>query len=98
MRPRRRPSAYAAAGEQRFTRFGGCAAALVGVGLRCAVWRVTRSCGMETNGHKPIEYKAGSEFSGVVGRTTEESTPAWPQVLRAREGAPNVLMVVLDDT
>jgi arylsulfatase A-like enzyme len=53
---------------------------------------------METNGHKPVEYKAGSEFSGVVGRTTEESTPAWPQVLRAREDAPNVLMVVLDDT
>src|SRR3954469_1986633 len=53
---------------------------------------------MEENGHRPIEYKPGTEFSGVVGRTTEESTPAWPQVLRAREGAANVLTIVLDDT
>ena len=54
---------------------------------------------MKQNGHQPArEYKPGTEFSGVVGRTTEESTPAWPQVLRARDGAPNVLMIVLDDT
>ena len=37
------------------------------------------------------------EFKGVVGRTLEESTPAWPQPVRAREGAPNVLFIVLDD-
>src|SRR5438046_8941462 len=37
------------------------------------------------------------EFKGVVGRTLEESTPAWPQPVRAREGAPNVLYIVLDD-
>ena len=44
---------------------------------------------MKQDGHQPTtEYKPGTEFSGVVGRTTEESTPAWPQVLRAREGAP----------
>jgi arylsulfatase A-like enzyme len=34
----------------------------------------------------------------VIGRTAEESTPAWPQMLRAVPGAPNVLVVVLDDT
>src|SRR4051794_2171658 len=61
--------------------------------------RATRSCDMETNGHKPVvEYKPGSAFSGVVGRTTEESSPAWPQVLRAQRGAANVLTIVLDDT
>ncbi|HEX5859384.1 MAG TPA: arylsulfatase [Microbacterium sp.] len=54
---------------------------------------------MEQNGHqRASEYTPGSEFSGVVGRTIDESTPAWPQVLRARDGAPNVLTVVLDDT
>src|SRR3954462_7415930 len=54
---------------------------------------------MADNGHKPpTEYGPGTEFPGVVARTTEESTPAWPQVLRAQEGAPNVLTVVLDDT
>ena len=44
------------------------------------------------------EYPSGAAFPGVVGRTTDESSPAWPQPVRARPGAPNVLMVVLDDT
>ncbi len=44
------------------------------------------------------EYPAGTAFPGVVGRTTEESIPAWPQPLRAVAGAPNVLWIVLDDT
>ena len=37
-------------------------------------------------------------FPGVLGRTIAESTSAWPQPLRARPGAPNVLFIVLDDT
>ncbi|MFG2729458.1 arylsulfatase [Streptomyces canus] len=44
------------------------------------------------------EYKPGRSFPGVIGRTTDESTPAWPQPVRAVPGAPNVLMIVLDDT
>jgi len=44
------------------------------------------------------EYKPGRAFPGVIGRTTGESSPAWPQPLRAVPGAPNVLWVVLDDT
>ena len=44
------------------------------------------------------EYAAGTAFPGVVGRTTEESSPAWPRPLRAATGAPNVLWVLLDDT
>ncbi len=43
------------------------------------------------------EYEPGSAFPGVIGRTTEESSPAWPRPLRAREGSPNVLFIVLDD-
>ena len=43
------------------------------------------------------EYAQGSSFPGVVGRTVEESTPAWPAPNRARDGAPNVLFFVLDD-
>jgi hypothetical protein len=34
----------------------------------------------------------------VIGRTADESTPAWPAPVRAGEGAPNVLFIVLDDT
>src|SRR6266540_431525 len=44
------------------------------------------------------EYKPGTAFPGVIGRTTDESSPAWPQPVRAVPGAPNVLVVVLDDT
>src|SRR5688572_2488317 len=44
------------------------------------------------------EYEPATAFPGVVGRTVEESRPAWPKPLRARAGAPNVLFIVLDDT
>jgi len=37
-------------------------------------------------------------FSGVIGRTRDVSQPGWPRPVRARAGAPNVVMVVLDDT
>lgn len=44
------------------------------------------------------EYKPGTTFPGVIGRTADESIPAWPKPTRARKGAPNVLFIVLDDT
>ena len=44
------------------------------------------------------EYKPGTTFPGVIGRTIGESTPAWPQPIRAKENVPNVLFIVLDDT
>ena len=45
-----------------------------------------------------IEYESGAAFPGVIGRTADESSRAWPAPVRAREGAPNVLFIVLDDT
>ena len=44
------------------------------------------------------EYDPATAFPGVIGRTIEESTSAWPRPLRAKPGAPNVLFIVLDDT
>jgi arylsulfatase A-like enzyme len=44
------------------------------------------------------EYKPGTAFPGIIGRTFDKSSPAWPEPLRAKEGAPNVLFIVLDDT
>ncbi|HSY39809.1 MAG TPA: arylsulfatase, partial [Polyangia bacterium] len=44
------------------------------------------------------EYPRGTAFSGVIGRTIGESEPAWPQPVRAKVGASNVLFIVLDDT
>ena len=44
------------------------------------------------------EYQPGNGyFPGTIGRTVEESSPAWPAPARARDGAPNVLFFVLDD-
>ena len=43
------------------------------------------------------EYEPGTAFPGVIGRTTDESSPAWPRPLRADAGSPNVVVVVLDD-
>src|SRR5262245_58379326 len=44
------------------------------------------------------EYASGQAFSGVIGRTFDQSQPAWPAPHRAKEGAPNVLFIVIDDT
>jgi arylsulfatase len=44
------------------------------------------------------EYKPGTAFNGVIGRTFDVSSPSWPQPLRAKEGSPNVLFIVQDDT
>ena len=44
-----------------------------------------------------VEYPPGGEFPGVIGRTVQESSPAWPAPVRAKDGAPNVLFFVLDD-
>jgi arylsulfatase len=44
------------------------------------------------------EYQPGTAFPGVIGRTFDVSTPAWPRPLRARPGSPNVLFIILDDT
>ncbi|HEX5614103.1 MAG TPA: arylsulfatase [Acidimicrobiia bacterium] len=37
------------------------------------------------------------EFGGVIGRYAGESQPWWPEPVRARAGAPNVVFVLLDD-
>lgn len=45
----------------------------------------------------PREYEPGTPFPGVIGKTVDDSSPAWPAPNRAREGAPNVIIFVLDD-
>ena len=45
-----------------------------------------------------VEYPAGAPFPGVIGRTVDESDPAWPASIRPAKDAPNVVFVVLDDT
>jgi len=38
------------------------------------------------------------QFKGVMGRTIDESKAYWPDPLRPREGAPNIIYWVIDDT
>ena len=45
-----------------------------------------------------VEYDPERPFPGVIGRTADESSPAWPRPPRPKDDAPNVLIVVLDDT
>ena len=44
-----------------------------------------------------IRTPAGEAFDGVIGRTFAESTPWWPAA-KYQAAAPNVVIVVLDDT
>ena len=37
------------------------------------------------------------EFGGVIGDTVADSTPWWPEPRRAPAGAPNIVVIVLDD-
>jgi len=36
-------------------------------------------------------------FNGVIGKTTAESKEAWPEVVKAPKGAPNIVWILLDD-
>ena len=42
-------------------------------------------------------YAEGTPFTGTIGRTAGSSQAAWPLPPRARRGAPNVLVFLLDD-
>ena len=42
-------------------------------------------------------YPEGTPFNGRIGRTAAASEPAWPMPPRAKEGAPNVMVILLDD-
>jgi arylsulfatase len=37
------------------------------------------------------------EFKGKIGETLKDSTPSYPQLVKAPKGAPNVLVILLDD-
>ena len=43
------------------------------------------------------EYKPGDSFPGRIGRTVDDSSPAWPVQKRDKKGTPNVLFYVPDD-
>ena len=38
-----------------------------------------------------------SDFPGIIGTTHEESTPWWPERKKAPDGAPNIVIIYMDD-
>ncbi|MBM3523822.1 MAG: arylsulfatase, partial [Alphaproteobacteria bacterium] len=42
-------------------------------------------------------YPEGTPFTGRIGRTASTSEPAWPVAKKARPGAPNIVVMLLDD-
>ncbi len=41
--------------------------------------------------------RIAEDFKGYVGRTWKDSVPWWPEPQCAREGNPNILVVLFDD-
>jgi arylsulfatase A-like enzyme len=41
--------------------------------------------------------KPDPEFKGKIGETLKDSIPSYPQPIKAPQGAPNVLVILLDD-
>ena len=50
-----------------------------------------------TDAMQLVEYPEGEPFPGRIGKTVDQSSPAWPAPNRAKPGAPNVVVFVLDD-
>jgi arylsulfatase len=48
-----------------------------------------------SEGLSPVSHQ--QPFGGVIGNTISESVADWPDQMRAPEGAPNILFVMLDD-
>ncbi|TWT57790.1 Arylsulfatase [Thalassoglobus neptunius] len=69
------------------------------VQFRCclaALFFVVATTGQESSGQTQIP-QPDPPFKGEVGETLSDSTASYPQPLRAREGSPNVLIILLDD-
>jgi hypothetical protein len=47
---------------------------------------------------RPIRPKPAAPFKGRIGRTWKESKPDYPKPVAAPKGAPNVLLILTDDT
>lgn len=45
----------------------------------------------------PALMAQDQSFSGRIGKRLDDSVPSWPKVVKAPEGAPNVLWIILDD-
>src|SRR5262245_20199921 len=70
--------------------------ALLVLGLALLVSQVGAQLPPAKKGEPALPY-ADPPFRGKVGETFKDSTPDFPQPVKAPKGAPNVLIVLLDD-
>ncbi|MGX5818670.1 arylsulfatase [Chitinophaga lutea] len=54
-------------------------------------------CGIANSTAQTNLPKPDPPFQGKIGKTYKESIPAWPQIPKAADGAPNVVIILLDD-
>ncbi|CAB4863690.1 unannotated protein [freshwater metagenome] len=47
--------------------------------------------------NQPLTYPEGAPFPGTIGTTLSDSVQAWPVGPRPAPGAPNIVLIVLDD-
>jgi arylsulfatase len=47
--------------------------------------------------NSPYPVRGYEGFEGVVNERASESIPSWPKQRRAKPGAPNVILMLLDD-
>src|SRR5262249_52666102 len=71
---------------------------LAASGLPVNVFAQDKPAEKSPTGGSPILPVPDAPFGGVIGRKANESRPAFPTGVTAPKGAPNVLLVMTDDT
>jgi len=69
--------------------------------LFLAIFLVFAGCSAEvskpSSNYEPPVNTTRDTFTGVVGKTRDESQPAWPEIVQAPDNAPNIVIFLLDD-
>src|SRR5262245_3039550 len=68
------------------------------VGLPTDVYGQDKPAGKPPMGGAPVLPVPDPPFRGVIGRTTKDSKPDFPKAVTAPKGAPNILLIMTDDT
>ena len=77
-------------------------AAVGSLGWLVASGPFTRTFAQEGDAQKPVASgtqlpRPDPAFKGKIGETYKDSTPSYPQPVKAPKGSPNVLLILLDD-
>src|SRR5690606_30077899 len=69
---------------------------LLGIALAAAApWSAAAAA--DNGPNAVLEPESASEFKGKIGISVKDSVPDWPEPIKAPAGAPNIIVVLLDD-